>query len=154
MAKARKPIRRSMKARLRKQAESKRIAEVRAAVWARSGGRCECCGDTEAESMTKHGPLLGAHEMHEYYQRSMTMKRPPEERFDTRWCGRLCKVCHAAHTEHRKETVFWSVFLGADGDKEIITNKNEMKGFMAHGFSTAREVWLFHTAPIAVEVTS
>ena len=140
MAKARKPIRRSMKARLRKQAESKRIAEVRAAVWARSGGRCECCGDTEAESMKKHGPLLGAHEMHEYYPRSMTMKRPPEERFDTRWCGRLCKVCHAAHTEHRKET--WFVTLaGADAESFSVNPKEVFDRPLEAYYYTPRQVW-------------
>ena len=66
------------------------------AVWERSLGLCEICGDSEAETAVKAWPFL--HQMHEEPSRAATRGKPPAERFNTRICIRACPPCHAACT--------------------------------------------------------
>jgi hypothetical protein len=73
------------------------IKMVRAWVWARSEGRCRCCGMTERETLRKwKADAFLPHQMHEIIPRSAG--RPFTETFSIRNCIRLCAVCHKAVT--------------------------------------------------------
>lgn len=89
----------------KKAAQNVRIAEVRAAVWARSAGRCEITG--EVFKSDDEG------EMHETYPRSKTRGMRPEARFDTRWCVRVTAETHRFLTAN-KLRVYFSTLQGAN----------------------------------------
>lgn len=92
-----KPVSRAVEKRSRRREASDVIRQVRADVWARSCGRCEVCGRTEAETAAS-GVLKATHEMHELETRAETRGRPPEERFSLENCIRVCPPCHALFT--------------------------------------------------------
>jgi hypothetical protein len=93
-------------------------AATRAKVWARSGGVCEACGDTELVTATKSHKAT--HEAHEVVPRSLTRGLKPELRFSTENTGRVCAPCHRLLTLHRLEFRFTSD-LKMDGTYQVVS---------------------------------
>lgn len=101
------------------QAEVEQIAKVRAWVWERSQGYCECCSDTERE--TAKVSHKAAHEMNELIPRSLTRGLPPAERFNSAICLRMCPPCHSLFHAERLGVRVLDDAIGMDGDYEVIT---------------------------------
>lgn len=74
------------------------IRRVREELFARTQD-CAVCG--MPEFITRGFHPKSTHEMHEDPPRSKTRGRPPEERFNSRVCMRICPICHADYTAHR-----------------------------------------------------
>ena len=112
-----KPRKRSLVKRDRHQARAAVIAATRAAVWARSLGVCEFCGDDEAETHTRVGTAAKAtHEMHEtFISRAQGRGLPPAVVFNTWNCARACPPCHRELTEHRAFAMPFDWVKGCDG---------------------------------------
>lgn len=91
-ARKRKPVGRQLEKAQAKREEAKHRSEIRRQVWARSGGKCEHCGDTEPQSAMKWPKR--EHEMDEIVMRSKTRGMVPEKRFSLENCRRLCWGCH------------------------------------------------------------
>lgn len=111
----------------RRAAEVARIKAVRAEVWRRSN-HCERCLDTRDRAR---------HELHEAYSRAKTRKMPPSDRFDARWCLRLCRNCHQVVTAGEVQVRFWSCAQGANGPVVWIPSTEATTSVLY----TAEDVW-------------
>lgn len=88
-------------------AETAQIAATRETVWIRDS-TCRLC-------QGRRDPIRSRDEMHEDPSRAKTRGLPPEQRFNTKICGRLCRVCHRDVTEHEITILFLEPDLGFDG---------------------------------------
>jgi 5-methylcytosine-specific restriction endonuclease McrA len=99
-----------------KQAKRKRSSEVirrvREQVFRRDA-RCRVCGEVEG---------FVRHHMHEIVYRSHTRGRPPEQRFNTKNCLRVCESCHHRLHARQVQVVFCDPELGANGRLDIVTD--------------------------------
>lgn len=129
-------IRPSARSRAKKAAQRPVVQRVRADVWERSGGVCECCRQTEPQTFAASGTF--EHEMHECHSRQKTQGRPPEQRFDTRWCVRLCAACHRVIQGSTLLPMFQDVTAGANGAMRFVASGD--RAALADWF-TARDVW-------------
>lgn len=76
------------------------------AVFARSNGCCEFCGDTESITWAKFQVARTAkpatHHCHEVFiTRALGRGLPPEDVFNLRNCARVCPTCHDRHHAKR-----------------------------------------------------
>lgn len=94
------------------------------------GIRCEACNtnQTSIEDL----------EMHECVPRARTRRRPPEQRYDRRWCLLVCHGCHVGFTEHTLDLAFESIVLGCDGQKAVAAPER-----LTPWGATALKVWKY-----------
>lgn len=130
---------------VRREDEIAQIRRVRKEVWKRSAS-CEWCGDTETMTARRFPGAKYSHELHETYSRAKTRGRLPEERFDPRWCVRLCPNCHRMCT-HGAKVWFGSDVTGANG--LMLFTIFDMEPSRSYRF-TPEDVWRLATGQSGV----